>query len=292
MMPVRLSHPRGPATWGLWAAFFVACSDGGVDKGGVEARVDGGPCPDAGEGHDGLDWVLMEGGDFLMGAPNDSAHESQRPARHVAVGSFEIARHEVTVRQYQRCVVAGACTPLSIACPVDGPCAEQREDDAASVSWLEAREFAHWAGGRLPSEAEWEFAARGRGREVLYPWGNDEPTCELAVWAGPDGAPCGARHARPPCSSPLGNTPEGLCDMAGNLGEWVEDRAHWNYEGAPADGSPWLTDVPADLSDERMLRGGDWRSWRDTLTTRRRVSIDEEFNGGISGIRPARDLSR
>ena len=136
----------------------------------------------------------------------------------MTVKSFQLAKTEVTNKQYKACVEAGACTP---------PSSYEGGDDqpVVNVDWNQAKAFSEWVGGRLPSEAEWEYAARSGGKERKYPWGDEEPSCERAVM-NQGGNGCGRNATWPVCSKTAGNTSQGLCDMAGNVWEWTQDWYH------------------------------------------------------------------
>ena len=121
------------------------------------------------------------------------------------------------------------------------------------MSWINARQFSTWVGARLPSESEWEFAAKSRGQNITYPWGDAAPNCERANFSGCDGDD-GAGTSRV-CSHGAGSSAQGVCDLAGNVWEWVEDDYHASYNGAPNDGSAWVDNPRGSAC---VLRGGSW----------------------------------
>jgi formylglycine-generating enzyme required for sulfatase activity len=229
----------------------------------------------AGEGAAGVEWVQIPGGKFWMG----SHVGDETPAHGVMVKAFQMARTLVTNKQYRACVYAGACTA-----PDDcGDSFKGDDQPVVGVDWNQAKAFSEWVGGRLPSEAEWEYAARSAGRYAKYPWGDAEATCERAV-IDQGGNGCGRGGTWPVCSKAAGNTEQGLCDMAGNAWEWVQDWYHDSYNGAPSDGSAW----EAPVGSNRVFRGGSW--YRDASlarATHRDYDVPGVRRAGIS-FRPVR----
>lgn len=226
-------------------------------------------------GKAGIEWMKIRGGTYVMGTVD---RKSAQPPHEVVIQTFEIAKSPVTVEQYKLCVDAGACTEPTAKGTCNWGYTGTAKEPVTCVDWEQARKFSEWAGGRLPTEAEWEFAARSRGREQKFPWGDAPPTCEKANYAGCVG------KTTPPCSKPAGNTKQGLCDVVGNVWEWVADWYHENYIGAPADGSAWVS--PAGTL--RVLRGPGWDVGVQDLPTATRGHAPAESRFASIGIRPAR----
>lgn len=157
------------------------------------------------------------------------------------ITSFEMARTETTVAQYQACVSAGVCTPPDSDGSYDNWGKPGRDEHPVnSVDWFQAKAFCEWAGGRLPTEQEWEWAARGRGEGRAFPWGSAAPRCSRAViFGGGDG--CGEDRTWPVGSKPQGASRDGLQDMAGNVWEWTDS---------------WYDDE----KETRVPRGGSWHN--------------------------------
>lgn len=213
----------------------------------------------------GMVWVPP--GSFVMGERGASA------ARYVTLGGFWIDRTEVTAAAYRRCVNAGSCPEAS------DPFGLLRAPDAPAVNVTHAMAAAYcaWRGGRLPTEAEWEYAARGaEGR--TYPWGERAPDCSLARALG-----CGASPIQVG-RLPAGASPFGALDMAGNVAEWTADR--WE---ALAPGS-FRDPTTAAGGHERVVRGGAFDEPASALRASARMRRDERearYDLGFRCVRSA-----
>jgi len=164
-----------------------------------------------------IDWVEVPAGEFMMGSDPEvdpDADPDEAPPYPVYVDAYHISRYEITNAQYARCVRATVCEEPGDLTYYSDP--NYANHPVVYVSWFNAQAFCKWMGGRLPTEAEWEYAARGPEGHI-YPWGDDPPTCERAQFkecAG-DLAPVGTR--------PDGASWCGTEDMAGNVWEWTAD---------------------------------------------------------------------
>ncbi len=228
----------------------------------------------------GVPMARVPAGPFQMGSLNGEVEE--QPVRTITLDEFYIDIFEVTNGFYQACVEAGACQP-----PVkpnsqrrspyygnpkyqDYPVVFVRYDDAAS--------YCAWRGARLPTEAEWEKAARGGLEGADFPWGDGSPVCT-------PGATNGANHDRcsPAETWPVGSfAPNGygLFDMAGNVWEWTAD---W-YDQRYNPDAPATNPTGPETGTARVLRGGAWNlfEWHVRVATRLRYSpVDSAYNIGF-----------
>jgi len=221
---------------------------------------------------------------YFMGSKGVSPVEE--PVHLVRVAAFKILRTEVTVGQYRLCVEQGHCSAPNSSTESNWNRPEYDNHPMNFVSWQEARTYCRWIGGRLPTEAAWEYAARSCGQDLNSPWGNEESSCTYAVMTvdGVDG--CGTYQTRAVCSQPRGNTEHELCDMAGNVREWVEDYFHPGYVGAPDDGSAWT----APFDSRRVCRGGGASNNSTNLRTTSRQRAEASSRSPFLGFRCARDV--
>ncbi len=201
--------------------------------------------------------VAVPAGRFLMGSDTGAADE--RPVHPVAGAAFELDRYEVTNARYAACVQAGACTAPALTSSFTRPAyygADAFADyPVVHVSWGQAASFCEWAGGRLPTEAEWERAARGTADARVFPWGDSQPDCDKANFAGCVGdTDRVGRH-------PAGQSPYGAFDMAGNVWEWTSD---W-YEATYYSRSPSADPTGPDSGHLKVMRGGCWVSGTSSL---------------------------
>jgi formylglycine-generating enzyme required for sulfatase activity len=229
---------------------------------------------------DGCDeLVVVPAGDFVMGS---TAKATQAPPHKVTLAEdFAIGRREVTFAEWDRCVAGGGC---AYAAPDQGWGRGDRP--AINLSWTDAKDYIAWISKetsqkyRLPSEAEWEYAARG-GTATAYGWGKD-------VGAGhANCADCGDKTMK---TVPVGSfRPNGfgLYDISGNAAEWVEDCWNPSFAGAPANGAAWTS---GDCS-LRVLRGGSFLDKAPAITSAARFRYDFDVRYYANGFRVARDLN-
>jgi formylglycine-generating enzyme required for sulfatase activity len=230
--------------------------------------------------------VVVPAGKFLMGSPHTEKlrQEPEGPQHWVTIAKpFAVGKMEVTFAQWDVCVAAGACPPVS-----DNRWGRENRT-VINVSWDEAKRYVVWLSRitgkeyRLLTEAEWEYAARA-GTTTTYFWGDDigdgRANCDGcgSEWDLKQTAPVGSFKANP----------FGLHDMHGNVDEWVEDRFHDSYQGAPPDGSAWVKDGDP---DRRVHRDGSWRNPPRRLRSAYRNEEPRTHRYDNLGFRIARTLN-
>jgi formylglycine-generating enzyme required for sulfatase activity len=188
-------------------------------------------------------WVKIPAGEFEMG--HSEGDDDEKPVHSVYLNTYKIGRYEVTNGQYGKCVQDKVCLPSGSAI------AGYEDHPVVNVTWQEAQTFCEWLGGRLPTEAEWEKAARGGLEGRLYPWGNDEVICDLGEENGVQFGYCDGDTI--PVGS-FGGNGYGLYDMAGNAWEWVADWYDENYYEYSSHENP----MGPETGKYRVIRGGAW----------------------------------
>ncbi len=224
----------------------------------------------------------------------DPEHPERCPLQQVDLSGFAIGQTEVTVDQWAACVAAGACDPQPTEC---APSTSDPDGDAlpvVCVDWSQADGYCAWAGGRLPTEAEWEKAARG-SEAAAWPWGELSPTCNLANFRFVSSYCEGSIVAVG--SRSFGASPYGLDDVAGNAWEWVADwydaeayrHSDTTDPGSPEQCHPHVGD-PATTCTDRVIRGGAWNTTEDTIRPAARSFAAPDTQDVNIGFRCAWDL--
>jgi formylglycine-generating enzyme required for sulfatase activity len=242
-------------------------------------------------------FVLIEGGCYTMGcvSGDGGCDNDEKPPHRVCVDDFYTGKTEVTVGQFRACVNDGGCAKDNFLTKDDGLYCNYGNPDRENhpmncVSWNGAKEFTTWLSRitgmkvRLPSEAEWEYAAKNQGKDVIYPWGSSKATCEYAVM-NDGGSGCGKKRTWPVCSKPNGKTAQGLCDMAGNVYEWCQDWYEWGYY----EKSPEKNPKGPESGSYYVVRGGGFGyEAEDMRASGRRGGVPVEGGIGI-GFRCVHD---
>ena len=231
--------------------------------------------------------VYIPTGSFRMGDIQGGGADDERPVHRVSVKAFLMSATEVTFAQWDACLAAGGCSHK----PNDSWGRGNRP--VMRVSWEDiTKQYIPWLNRttgeqyRLPTEAEWEYAARA-GSETKYSWDNQSPVCR-------DGASNGARFDDNKNCNDIGTAPVasysanafGLYDMHGNVWEWTQDCWNGSYKGAPSDGTAWLSGE----CGERVLRGGSWYSDPNNLRSASRGRYSAGNRSSSIGFRLSRTL--
>ncbi len=198
---------------------------------------------------DGMEMIQIPEGEFIMGG--NRGEEDERPAHRVYLDSFWIDKYEVSNGQYALCVSSGNCDkPKRIRSYTQERYYGNAEYDNYPViylTWYNAEDYCEWVGARLPTEAEWEKAAKGV-EDQTYPWGEQSPTPELANYGNK------LKDTLPVDSFPNAVSPYGVFNMAGNVWEWVAD---W-YAPYPRTSEVQYNPFTQDYAESKVFRGGSW----------------------------------
>jgi formylglycine-generating enzyme required for sulfatase activity/serine/threonine protein kinase len=241
--------------------------------------------------------VRVAAGTFQMGTENGSASEG--PVHQVTISrAFDLDRTEVTVGAYSACIDARKCTPAVLHGPfiTEGLAAKlgsqctgaDRSRPSVAVNCVDQRQaaaYCEFMGKRLPTEAEWEYAARGADRRV-YPWGSEPPTCDRSNFAPAAGESCGERPHAPieVGSLPLGSSPFGALDLAGNVWEWVAD----GWDPVAYQQGTSINPQVRGSGRQGVLRGGGWDQASSTVRSTTRLAYDSTTGHVGTGFRCAR----
>ncbi len=257
------------------------------------------PTPASGEAmtspKDGMITLYVPAGEFTMGSTEDDsmAKDHEFPQHQVYLDAFWIDQTEVTNAMFSNFLnevgnqnedgsawinTIGHYSTIrqeeTLWIPEDG----YENHPVANITWYAAEAYCEWAGRRLPTEAEWEKAARGTDGNI-YPWGNDEPTCEITNYD----YYCWVRHSKPVGSYPNGQSPYGALDMSGNAWEMVADYYAADYYM----NSPQSNPTGPTTGDSRVVRGGSFHIHEYDVRTTRRSKVLPTGSGAAVGFRCA-----
>lgn len=222
---------------------------------------------------DGSILMYIPAGEFEMG--NDYGDTDERPVHTVYLDAFYMYQTEVTNAMYALCVEDGVCDPPDGTYYSDPA---YNDHPVVNVSWYDSEDYCRWAGGRLPTEAEWEKAARGGLVGAVFPWGNSYPVCTPGAENGAQYNKCDGPTVPVGSFAPNGY---GLYDMAGNVWEWVGD---WYDEDYYAN-SPYENPTGPTNSFYRVWRGGSWYFAVGYMSVAYRTFDSPDFSNIVLGFR-------
>lgn len=225
--------------------------------------------------------VRIPDGEFIMGSPTseEGRYDFEDPLHKVIVPGIYIGRYPVTNEQYGQFL--NEKPDMSEPRYWADRQLNQPRQPVVGVSWEDAQRYAKWAGLRLPTEAEWEYACRA-GTQTRYYTGDTEKYLDRAGWydenSGDKLHPVGEKEPNK----------FGLSDMHSNVLEWVEDDWHENYKGSPNDGSAWMDE---NRGADRVLRGGCWYDAARNCRSAYRLSLEPGGRNSLLGFRLARSVT-
>ncbi|MBE2198897.1 MAG: formylglycine-generating enzyme family protein [Anaerolinea sp.] len=241
--------------------------------------------------------VAAPAGELQMGCHQDHTgglyfcNSNELPLHTVYLDAFYIGKYEVTNAQYAQCVAAGACTlpyrnsSWTRTSYYDNP--DYANYPVIYVSWEQANAYARWIGGRLPTEAEWEYAAKPAGSVYPFPWGDERPDCSYINFRYQVFTYC-AGDTVPGGSYPLSVSWVGAHDMSGNVMEWVNDWYDRDYYAVSPYHNPPGPPGPTSSNNYKVQRGGSWNDDREWVRiVFRRMDQYNDANSYTTGFRVA-----
>ncbi len=248
--------------------------------------------------------VLVKGGSYMMGSPAKVGDDDERPQHEVTLNDFYISKYEITNAQFVKFLnekgnqKEGKYTWIAIDDPycqieksIDGTFnvkAGKEHYPVILVNWYGAKAYCQWAGGRLPTEAEWEYAAIGGNATKHFIYSGSNRINEVAWYLdnskNPDNDLFEGRGSHIVGSKQPNEL--GIYDMSGNLYEWCSDKYHDNYNNAPTDGSSWESGETI----YRVVRGGSWNDYLHPCRSANRNIVGIDDSGRNTGFRAVWDI--